>query len=286
MKTLLKIILFILLILAISAPGLCEKAPVRIIAMKGPTAMGLVQMMHAAGDSDTYQFSIASAVDEVPPRILRGEVDIACVPANLASVLYNNSEGAIQVLAVNTLGVLYIVERGTEINSLSDLRGKTVYASGKGATPEYALNYLLTNNGIDPESDLTLEWKSEHSECLSALLMDEHAVALLPQPFVTTAQMKAADLRIAVDLNEAWDELEMHSENPSALLTGVTIVRRAFATEHPEEVEAFLAAYRGSVAYVQENPEEAAAWIGEFEIVPEAVALKALPFCGITLSEG
>ena len=150
------------------------------MALKGPTAMGLVEMM----ESSDYNFSIAASVDEVSPKLLQGETDIAAIPANLASVLYNKTEGDIQVLAINTLGVLYIVENGETIQSAADLKGKTIYASGKGATPEYALNYILSSNGINPETDVTIEWKSEHSECVAALASQENAVAMLPQPFV------------------------------------------------------------------------------------------------------
>ena len=137
------------------------KAPidVNIMALKGPTAMGLVEMM----ENSDYNFSIAASVDEVSPKLLQGGTDIAAIPANLASVLYNKTEGDIQVLAINTLGVLYIVENGETIQSAADLKGKTIYASGKGATPEYALNYILSSNGINPETDVTIEWKSEHS---------------------------------------------------------------------------------------------------------------------------
>ena len=165
-----------------------EKAPidVDIMALKGPTAMGLVEMM----ENSDYNFSIVASVDEVSPKLLQGETDIAAIPANLASVLYNKTEGEIQVLAINTLGVLYIVENGETIQSAADLKGKTIYASGKGATPEYALNYILSSNGINPETDVTIEWKSEHSECVAALASQENSVAMLPQPFVTTAQAK------------------------------------------------------------------------------------------------
>ena len=151
---------------------------VRVTALKGPTAMGMVELMNEAEsgavNGNAYDFTIASAVDEVSPKLVKGETDIAAVPANLAAVLYNNTEGQVEVLAVNTLGVLYIVESGDSIGSVEDLRGKTIYASGKGATPEYALNYILTENGIDPDKDVTIEWKSEHAECLAALMAEDN----------------------------------------------------------------------------------------------------------------
>ena len=267
-----------------------EETAVNVMALKGPTAMGMVQLMDNAEagpvNGNSYTFTIAASADEVTPKLVQGEADIAAVPANLASVLYNNTEGQVQVLAINTLGVLYIVENGDSVQTVSDLAGKTIYASGKGSTPEYALNYILSENGIDPETDVTIEWKSEHSECVAALASDENGIAMLPQPFVTTAQTQNENLRVALDLTEEWDALQADAEAPSALLTGVVVVRTAFAEEHPEAVNAFLDSYRESVDYVNANVTDAAALIEKYDIVTAAVAEKALPYCNITFIEG
>lgn len=267
-----------------------EPAEMKVVALKGPTAMGMVSFMDKVDSGEItdnqYQFSIVSAVDEVTPMLVKGEADIAAVPANLASVLYNNTEGGVQVLAVNTLGVLYIVGTGEELSSAEDLRGKTIYASGKGATPEYALNYILTENGIEPAEDVTIEWKSEHTECLSAILSDENAVAMLPQPFVTTAQAKSDKLNVMMDLTEEWDKLQENNEKPSALLTGVVVVRKEFAEENPSAVEAFMTHYEESVDFVNNNVDEAADLVGNYEIVTADVAKKAIPACNITFISG
>ena len=256
--------------------------PVRVMALKGPTAIGMIQMMENPGERE---FSIVGAVDAVGPALIKGEADIAAVPANLASVLYNNTDGAVQVLAINTLGVIYIVDSGDSVHSAEDLRGKTLYASGKGATPEYALNYILAGNGIDPEKDVAIEWKSEHAECLAALMAGE-GVAMLPQPFVTTAQMKADNIRVALDLTEEWDKLQKGQENASAMLTGVVVVRRAFAEENPEAVASFLDDYKASVEFVNGDVAAAAELVGKFDVVPAAVAAKAIPACNIVFIEG
>ncbi len=273
---------FCVLAMALGGLALAEGDAMRVVALKGPTAMGLVKLMEDDKEAGAYKFDIIAAVDEVAPLLVKGEADVACVPANLASVLYNNTEGAVQVLAVNTLGVLYIVESGESVQSVADLKGKTIFASGKGATPEYALNFILSQNGIDPEKDVTIEWKSEHAECLGALTAEAGAIAMLPQPFVTTALMKAEGLRVALDLNAEWDKLGVES----SLLTGVAVVRKAFAEEHPDAVNAFLDGYKASVEWVNANTAEAAALIGGLDIVPEAVAAKALPACNITFIEG
>lgn len=261
-----------------------EKAPidVDIMALKGPTAMGLVEMM----EKSDYNFSIVASVDEVSPKLLQGETDIAAIPANLASVLYNRTEGEIQVLAINTLGVLYIVENGETIQSAADLKGKTIYASGKGATPEYALNYILSSNGINPETDVTIEWKSEHSECVAALASQENSVAMLPQPFVTTAQAKNSQIRTALDLTKEWDALQKDGEQKSSMITGVVVARKEFAEENPEEIQEFLKEYHISVDYVNENVKDAAQLIEKYDIVPAVVAEKALPACNIVCIDG
>ena len=263
-----------------------EMEEVRVAALKGPTAVGMVQMMEE--DSMPYNFAIYASIDEVTPKLVQGEVDIAAVPANIASVLYNNTEGRIQVLAINTLGVLYIVDTDGSIQSVGDLKGKTIYASGKGATPEYALNYILEASGRDREKDVTVEWKSEHSECVASLLngQAQGAAALLPQPFVAAARMKNDSIRVALDLTEQWDMLQEGEENSGAMITGVIVARKEFVEGNPEVVEKFMRSYRESVDYVNGNIDEAAGLIEKYDIVPAAVAKEALPYCKIVFIDG
>ena len=264
--------------------ALAESTPIRVGALKGPTAMGMVQMM--ADKADAYDFTLAAAPDEIVPLLVKGELDVAAVPANLGSVLYNNTQGAVKALAINTLGVLYIVERGDTVHSVADLKGRTLVTAGKGSTPEYALNYILTGNGLDPEADLTVEFKSEHAECLAAMLQDESIVAMLPQPFATVAQTKAGDMRIALDLTKEWDALQAGAETPSAMITGIAVARAAFVEENPEAVARFMADYAESVKFVQENVADAAELIGRFDIFEAGPAQKALPFCNIVFIDG
>lgn len=267
-----------------------DPSGVNIAVLKGPTAMGLVKFMSDAESGALtdypYEFHIAPAVDEVGPKLIQGQADIAAVPANLASVLYNKTEGQIEVLAVNTLGVLYIVERGENISTVADLKGRTIYASGKGASPEFALDYILKGNGLDPDSDVTVEWKSEHTECLSALMADESGIALLPQPFVTVAQTKDPSIRVALDLTDEWDTLQKDQEDPSSMITGVVVARKDFIEEDPERVDAFLSHYQESVDFVNENISDAAALVGSYDIVPAAIAEKAIPECNIVFYRG
>ena len=262
-----------------------ELVPARIAALKGPTAMGLVKFMSEAEAGHLpgrYEFSLAAAPDEVTPLLIKGDLDIACVPANLASVLYNRTEGQIVTLAINTLGVLYIVENGNTIESLSDLAGRTIVASGKGATPEYALRYLLTLSGIDPDLDVTIDWKSEHSECVAALASGAATIAMLPQPFVTVAQNTLDTLRVALDLTQEWNQLT----DESKLVTGVVAARREFVENNPNIIGHFLNNYADSVTWVNSHVPEAAALIGEYDIVAAPIAEKALPYCNIVCMTG
>lgn len=262
-----------------------EPVDMRIAGMTGSTSMGMAKLMESAeagNAKNNYIFTIAGSADEITPKLIKGELDVAAVPANLASVLYNNTGKKVRLLAVNTLGVLYIVEKGNEIDKFTDLKGKTIYATGKGSVPEYNLRYLLSQNGIDPDKDVAIEWKSEPNEVVALLKNSEKGVAMLPQPYVTIARSQVEGLRTAVDLTEEWDKLD----NDSALITGVVIARSDFVDKYPEQIAAFLDEYRLSVEYVNANVDEAAQLIEKFGIFKADVARQALPYCNITFIEG
>lgn len=258
---------------------------IRVATLMGPTGMGMAKLMDdaASGKAEAaYDFTVASSPDQVASDVISGSVDIAAVPVNLASVLWNKTEGKVQVAAVNTLGVLYILENGDTIHSISDLAGKTLYATGQGATPEYVLNYLLAANGLDPENDLTIEYLSEHSELATKMSADDVVLGMLPEPNVTAVLLGNPDVRIALDLTEEWEKV-----SDSTLIQGCIIVNRQFAEDYPQAVETFLEEYRASVDFVNENPEDASVMIESAGIVPKAaVALKALPNCNICLITG
>ena len=265
-----------------------ERAAVRVGGLKGPTAMGMVKLMEedAAGTTaNDYEFTLAGSADEINPLLIKGELDIAAVPTNVASVLYNKTEGQVEILALNTLGVLYVVENGNTIQSVEDLRGKTVYSTGKGATPEYALNYILGENGLAAGTDVTVEYKSEHSELASLLAAGQADLAVLPQPFVTSVLAKNPDVRIALNLTEEWDKV---TEDGSKLTMGALVVRKDFAESNPEAVRNFLKEYQISTQYVTDeaNLDDAAALIEQYGIISAAVAKQALPYCNIVCITG
>ena len=258
----------------------------KVAALKGPTSMGMVKMMADQKDAKekNYEFTIGSSPDEIAPKFLKGEFDIVALPSNLASILYNKSQGKVQVLAINTLGILYLMENGDSVKSIEDLKGKTVYSSGKGAVPEYAFNYILKANGLNPDTDLRVEYKSEHTEALAALLNDKSGLAVLPQPFATVASLKNKDLRTALDLSKEWDKASKNAK--STMITGVVVVNKDFAAKYPEKIKKFMADYKASIDYTNTNVDDAAKLIEENNIVPAAVAKKAIPQCNITYIDG
>ena len=261
-----------------------EPVEVHVASLKGPTSIGLVQFMDRAADGETgneFDFAISAAADEIVPKVIQGDVDIALVPANVASVLYNKTEGAVQVIDINTLGVLSVVTGDASVASFGDLAGRTVYMTGKGTTPEYVMNYLLERAGLTGQ--VALEFKSEPTEVLSALLADPSAVGVLPEPFKTAAIAKSeGKLSAPVSLTDAWDELA-----GSRLLTGVTVVRRAFAEEHPEAVAEFLSCHAASVEAVNAAPADWAQAVVNAGIVDNAtIAEKAIPGCMLVCQTG
>ena len=288
MKKIFSMLLALTLIAGLFAFANAEdgKVTLRLGGLKGPTSMGMVKLLDDAENGLTenaYEFTMAGSADELTPRILKGELDILAVPANLGAILYRNSAGAVQMAAVNTLGVIYITEKGGEtVRTLEDLKGKTIYATGKGSTPEYALTYLLAQHGMDINTDVEMQWKSEPAEVVAQMATESASVAMLPQPFVTVAAGQLDDFRIALDLTGEWNALD----NGSQFVTAGLIIRKAFAQENPEAVKTFLQEYAASTAYANESPAEAARLIEKYGIVKAAVAEKAIPYCNIVCVTG
>ena len=291
MKKIVSLLLAFVLALSLAACAATQTKPyesvnIRLGGLKGPTSMGMAKLLDDAENgrtANTYTFTMAPSAGELTPQLIKGELDILAVPVNVASILYNQTQGAVQLLAASTLGVLYITEKGGEtVTDVRSLAGKTLYATGKGATPEYALTYLLAQNGLTLGEDVTVEWKSEPSEIVALMAQEEHAIAMLPQPFVTVAQGKLEGLRVALDLSAQWDTLGLDSR----LITAGLLVRKAFADEHPEAVAKFLKEYAASTDYANSNPAETAALVEKLGIVNAAVAEKALPKCNLVCITG
>lgn len=283
MKRIVAMITAAVMLFSLAAFAACSKkqddTEIRIAALKGPTGMGMVKLADKQ-NYPNYTVSIEASPDALNPRIISGEVDVAAVPVNLASVLYNKLDGDISVLAVSTLGVLYVVEAGSEVNSVADLAGKTVYATGQGATPEYILNYLLDKNGV--AGSVEVNYVGEHA-ALATMLADGSAeIGMLPEPNVTSTLAGNDNLRIALNLTEEWNKV-----CSTELVQGVVIARKSFVNEHPEAIEQFLREYEKSSAFANENIDEAAKLIVDAGILGNVeIAKKAIPNCNISFSKG
>ena len=283
MKRIVAMIAAAVMLFSLAAFAACSKkqddTEIRIAALKGPTGMGMVKLADKQ-NYPNYTVSIEASPDALNPRIISGEVDVAAVPVNLASVLYNKLDGDISVLAVSTLGVLYVVEAGSEVNSVADLAGKTVYATGQGATPEYILNYLLDKNGV--AGSVEVNYVGEHAALATMLANGSAEIGMLPEPNVTSTLAGNDNLRIALNLTEKWNKV-----CSTELVQGVVIARKSFVNEHPEAIEQFLREYEKSSAFVNENIDEAAKLIVDAGILGNVeIAKKAIPNCNISFSKG
>lgn len=265
-----------------------EKTKVNLAALSGPTALGMLELLEqnekgeAAND---YQVTLATAPDEVVAKVVSGELDIAAVPTNVAATLYNKTQGGVQLAALNTMGVLYIVEAGESIQSVADLKGKTIYSTGQGSTPEYALNLVLEKNGMTAGEDVTVVYKTDNSEIAPLLASGEAQVALLPQPFVTSVIGQNETLRVALDMTEEWDKA---TDGASGLTMGCVVVRTEFAQQNKKALDLFLDEYERSVQTVTsaEGLEHAAQLAEQYNIVKAPVARKAIPACNIVFVQG
>lgn len=283
MKQIVAMITAAVMLFSLAAFAACSKkqddTEIRIAALKGPTGMGMVKLADKQ-NYPNYTVSIEASPDALNPRIISGEVDVAAVPVNLASVLYNKLDGDISVLAVSTLGVLYVVEAGSEVNSVADLAGKTVYATGQGATPEYILNYLLDKNGV--AGSVEVNYVGEHAALATMLANGSAEIGMLPEPNVTSTLAGNDNLRIALNLTEEWNKV-----CSTELVQGVVIARKSFVNEHPEAIEQFLREYEKSSTFVNENIDEAAKLIVDAGILGNVeIAKKAIPNCNISFSKG
>jgi len=260
-------------------------ARVRVGTLRGPSGMGLAPLMLWADNGETantYHFTLGGSPEEMTAGLISGELDIASVPTNVAALLYNRLEGGIRVLNVGTLGGLFIMDRTGEIDTVEDLRGQTIHITGQGALPQFAFEYVLRQNGIEPGVDIEIIFNVEHTELATLMAVGEVDIGMLPQPFVTTVQQRSDDVQIAFGLTEAWEEA-----NPGTkFVQGVVVVRTEFAKAHPDAVKLFLQDHKDSVFYVNTHSPSAAVLMELFDILPAAIANLAIPHSNLVHFEG
>ena len=262
-------------------------AEINLYVLSGPTGIGAMNLWAAADAGETkntYHITMPGANDEVVAALSKGDADIAAVATNLAATLYNKTDGGVTVLAVNTLGVLSLLSNGQEAATVSELKGKTIYAPGQGANPEYILRYVLSGNGLDPDKDVTLRFVGEGSELLTVWQSDPEAVILAPQPVATSILMQNENAKTLFDMTEEWDKI---AGGDSTLMMGCVIVRNEFLQANPGAVELFLQEYAASIEKAQSDVEGTAALCQQYGLIPKAaLAQKAIPSCGLTFVTG
>ena len=280
LKTLLAAALALALVLAMTACGAADE-PVRVFALKGPTGIGLSGVM----EDPAYAFTLVGAADEIVAAIASGSADIAACPTNLAATLYQKTKGSVQLLALNTLGVLHVVSSDHSIDSFDDLAGRKVYATGQASVPEYVVRYILEQNGLTDKVEI--EYVAEHSELATLMAAGKAEIGILPEPHVTSALMQNDALKAVIDVTAAFEAAAEKAGSDMVLSMGCVIVRRAFAEENPEKVEAFMDAYSKSVEMVNSDPEAASQLVEKHGVMPKAaVAQRAIPNCHIVFIEG
>lgn len=271
---------------AAPASSAAEKTTIKVATLKGPTGLGMLKLMQdndAKTAANQYVFTLAGAPDEIVSKISTGEVDVAAVPTNLAATLYNKTNGKIQLAAINTLGVLSLLTNGETIRSIADLKGKTIYASGQGSTPEYAINYILQQNGLTVGKDVTVKYLTEHAELATQMISGKVKIAVLPEPFVTQVTAKSKTSKVALNLTEEWNKV---AGSKSVLTMGCLIVRKDFAEKNKAAFDSFLSEYKASAEYTNTQGKDAAALSEKYGIMPAAVAQKAIPNCNIVYIDG
>lgn len=252
--------------------------------LKGPTSAGAINMLDSSKNDDSnfiFNESVEGAPDAVIPQLLSGEADMAIIPPNLAATVYNKTEGKIKILAINNLGVLYLVENGDlGINSIEDLvnSGETIYTSGKGATPDLAINEVIKNAGFN-ESDVNIEYLAEANEVAQKMIAGEAKIALLPEPMVTNVLMKNENAKVALDVNKLYEEA-----TSSPLISAVLVARSEYLDEI--DVPLLLENYEQSIDKANTNIDATAALLGKYDIMPEEVAKKALPKLALKYIDG
>ena len=260
-------------------------APVSVAVIKGPGGISAAYLLEqAALGNSPYTIELADTPEQVVAMLTNGSVDIAALPTNLAANLYAKTGGSVQMAAITSRGMLYMLEYGGDnIHSWEDLRGQTIYATGRGANPEYILDYLLRANGLTPDEDVYVEFKSEHAELAALLASGMAERGVLPEPFVTSAMMQSDALRVAFDLTEEWAS---SGADGQLAMTGL-VARREFAAAHPEAMERFLTDMEQSINYALTNVAEAAQLCEKYGVIAKAaVAQSAIPRCNIVFYSG
>ncbi len=284
MKKLLAILLTLVFVFSLAGCGKYTPADITVACMTGPTGIGMAKLMYdneAGTTQNNYTFTVAAAATDITGKFLKGEINIASVPTNVAATLYNKSEGKVRMLAVNTNGVLSILENGNSIKSINDLKGKTIYSTGKGQNPEYILNYILTENGIDPVKDITINFVSS-DDLKAKLISGEAEIAMAPEPLATAVMIQNKELNRVLSINDEWSKV-----SDTTLMMGCVIALDSYVEANPKAVEKFLEEYKASIEFATTNIDDTATYCETYGIAPKAaIAKKSIPICNLCFVTG
>lgn len=291
MKKFLSLIMVVVLILSLAACSNAknentntEKVKVNIYGIAGPTGIGMADLMSKSKANKTefdYNFNIVGSNEEIVAKISNGEADIAAVATNLASSLYNKTSGKVKVLAINTLGVLSVISKGEDVNSIADLKGKTIYTTGQGANPEYIITNILEKNNLKVGKDVELKFVTQPTELVTKVVTSEKAIVIAPQPVATTITIKDSNAKIVIDINDEWEKI-----TDTALVMGCVIARKEFVEKNPQAVDTFLKEYKASIKATNEDIDNVAKLCEEYTLAASAtIAKKAIPYCHIVFQD-
>ncbi len=274
-----------LTVASLAGCGKKEESEVRVGVLKGPTGIGAVEIMDKSnsGEYEKYSFTLTPDVQDIVAKLTNGDLDIGALPTNVAATLYNKTSGDVQIIALNCLGVLYILENGDSIKSVADLKGKTIVTTGQGSNPEYVLNFILRKNGLEPGKDVTVEFK-ESSDVVATMVSGKADVCMLPVPAATTVLAKNKDVREALDVTAEYDKV---ADDDSRLTMGSLVAKKSFIEEHPDDIKLFLERYSKSIEHVLSDLDASSELVAKYEIVgAAAIAKQAIPKCGIVCITG
>lgn len=256
--------------------ALAEPLQLTVAGLKGPSSIGMLRMIESEpvfGEDVETEYQIVDEPQLMIARIMSGEADIAAVPINLAAVLYNKG-APYRLGAVTGDGLLHIVSSREDIGSVEDLKGKRIYCIAQGSTPEFVLRYVLEKSGIDPDTEVELDFSFDHVAIAPQLIAGKVDLAVLPEPFVSIVASKNPAVQPVIDLQQVWAEL---SGTGDTYPITATLVRNSLYREHPEALKAFFAAYRESIDWANANPAEAGGLAGKYMEMPAPIIAKAMP---------
>lgn len=248
----------------------------KLAVFNGVTSLGVAKLVKDRGYA--YESSLYTDLSEVENLIKNGGADMAAVPVESAARLFNETKGAVKIIAVNNLGVLHLVTGDESIKTLADLKDKTVYATGKGTAYEHIMNFIFEKNAISPK----VEYVATEAELVTLAIEGKADICIIPEPYATKVVFENTKMKRVIDLSDEWNKF---SEAP--LVQGVIVARTEYIEQNPEYIEQFLFQNEISVNFLNENIDAGAdmlyngQYFSTFDLARECV-----PACNLYFMKG